>query len=451
MAIDRDEHLSTLRSLLDREDFDAAVKELSSLHPVDIADLFELLEEFEKKELFRRLPLEAASEVIAHLSEFSQEQIVADLSQRRLRQIVDRLDSDDAADLLASLPRETTEQVLARIDAKESQKMRRLLSYGDETAGGIMQAEFLAVPQDATISDAIQRVRSGKGLDHASTVFVVNPRKQVVGQLSLSSLILADAHEPVSRIMDTDLNPIPVDMDQEEVARIFQKYDIILAPVVEADGTLVGCITVDDVVDIMQEEVSEDILRMGGTDKNELVYGDRVWKISRLRLPWLLTNLLGGLVTGYLLWLFKVALAEAIVLVTFVPVITGMGGNVGIQSSTITIRGLATGDVDFQRLGRTLFKELRVGLLMATACGLTLGVVAEVWHQNPALGITVGCAMAAAILVASFMGTVVPIIFKRLGIDPAVAAGPFVTTANDISGILIYLTVATAFLKYIVH
>jgi len=155
------------------------------------------------------------------------------------------------------------------------------------------------------------------------------------------------------------------------------------------------------------------------------------------------------LFTGYLLWLFKVTLADAIVLITFVPVITAMGGNVGIQSSTITVRGLATGDIDLHSLGRTIFKEVRVGLLMALACGLTIGIAAELWHHNPALGFTVGCAMAGAIVVASLMGTLVPIGFKQLGIDPAVASGPFVTTANDITGILIYLSISTAFLKYI--
>jgi magnesium transporter len=189
---------------------------------------------------------------------------------------------------------------------------------------------------------------------------------------------------------------------------------------------------------------------MAGTHEDELVYGDKIWKISRLRLPWLITNLFGGLLTGYLLWMFKVALHDAIVLITFVPVITGMGGNVGIQSSTITVRGLATGGVDLHRLGRTIFKEVRVGLLMALACGFTLGAVAEIWHHNTALGFAVGSAMAGAIVVASLMGTLIPIIFKRFGVDPAVASGPFVTTANDITGILIYLSISTLFLKYIV-
>lgn len=436
---------------MNRNKLDDALQILADLHPADIADLLEALQESEKIDIFKRLNTVTASEVMAHLSEFSRDQILPDLSPRRLGEIVDELDSDDAADLLTGVPEEVVEKVLARIEAEDSEHLRRLLVHGEETAGGIMQAELLAVPQEATVAEAIDRVRLlGENIDYLTNVFVIDSQSRVLGQLSLKRLILANPGDKVSQVMETNFKTIPVDMDQEDVARIFQKYDLLSAPVVEADGTLVGRITIDDIMDIIEEEVSEDILRMAGTHEDELAYGDKIWKISRLRLPWIITNLFGGLLTGYLLWMFKVALHDAIVLVTFVPVITGMGGNVGIQSSTITVRGLATGGVDLHRLGRTIFKEVRVGLLMALACGFTLGAVAEIWHHNPALGFAVGSAMAAAIVVASLMGTLVPIIFKRLGVDPAVASGPFVTTANDITGILIYLSISTLFLKYIV-
>ena len=450
MTKERSDTLSLLKADLNQNRLVEAVQLLADLHPADIADLFEALDQHEKKKLFRELDIDTASEVIAELSEFSQDQILADLPHQRLGEIVDELDSDDAADLLASVPKEVVEEVLASIDVEDSREVRRLLAYDEETAGGIMQAELLAVPQEATIADTIKDLREhGKELEGLANIFVINSRKQVVGQLSLRRLIISDPGDIVAEVMDTSVRPIPVEMDQEHVARIFQKYDIISAPVVESDGSLVGRITIDDIMDIVEEEISEDVLRMAGTHEDELNYGDQIWKISRYRLPWLITNLFGGLFTGYLLWLFKVTLADAIVLITFVPVITAMGGNVGIQSSTITVRGLATGDIDLHSLGRTIFKEVRVGLLMALACGLTIGIAAELWHHNPALGFTVGCAMAGAIVVASLMGTLVPIGFKQLGIDPAVASGPFVTTANDITGILIYLSISTAFLKYI--
>jgi magnesium transporter len=451
MITDRNELLAQLDDRLRHGDPAAAVQFIRDLHPADIAELLEGIDEPDKKGLFGQLDADTASEVIPYLSEFSRDQILADLSRRRLGEIVDDLDSDDAADLLASVPRETAEEILAAIDAKDSIRVRRLLTYGEKTAGGIMQMELVAVSEGATVADAIDQIRElGEHVEVLDDIFVIDSRNVLVGQLSLRDLIVASPTLVVSRVMDREVQPIPVNMDQEEVARIFQKYDLISAPVVEVDGSLVGRITIDDVVDIIEEEVSEDVLRMAGTHGDELVYGDQVWKISRLRLPWLITNLLGGLVTGYLLWLFKVTLADAIVLITFVPVITAMGGNVGIQSATITVRGLATGDINGRTLGRTLFKEIRVGLIMALACGVTVGIAAEIWHRNPALGLTVGCAMGTAIVVASLMGTVVPFVFKRLGIDPAVSSGPFVTTANDITGILIYLSISTLFLKYLV-
>jgi magnesium transporter len=448
----RSDILTRLKADLSQDRLLEATQMLADLHPADIADLFETLDEHEKKKLFQQLDIDTASEVIAELSEFSRDQILADLSHQRLGKIVDELDSDDAADLLSSVPQEIAEEVLASIDAEDSQEVRRLLAYDEETGGGIMQAELLAVPQEATIADTIERVRQlGESLEDLANIFVVNSKNQPVGQLSLQRLILADPHELTSEIMDHSFHPIPVDMDQEDVARMFQKYDIISAPVVESDGTLVGRITIDDILDIVEEEISEDVLRMAGTHEDELVYGDQIWKISRFRLPWLLITLIGGLLTGYLLWLFKLALADAIVLVTFVPVIMALGGSVAIQSTTITVRGLATGAIDLQRLGRTVYKETRVGLLMALACGLIVGIAADLWHHNPALGLAVGFSMAMVILVASFMGTLIPVIFQRLGIDPAVSSGPFVTITNDISGIVIYLSISTALLKYIVR
>jgi magnesium transporter len=439
-----------LQANLSQNRLSEAAQLLANLHPADIADLFEALDEHEKKKLFQELDTDTASDVIAELSEFSQDQILADLSYQRLGEIVDELDSDDAADLLASVPEKVAEEVLASIDVEDSREVRRLLAYDEETAGGIMQAELLAVAQEATIADTIKHVREyGKELEGLANIFVINSDQQVVGQLSLRRLILSETGDTVSQVMDTTVRTIPVSMDQEDVAKMFQKYDIISAPVIESDGSLVGRITIDDVIDIIEDEISEDVLRMAGTHEDELVYGDQIWKISRFRLPWLLITLVGGLLTGYLLWLFKVALADAIVLVTFVPVIMALGGSVAIQSTTITVRGLATGAIDLQRIGRTVYKETRVGLVMALACGLTLGIAAEIWHRNPVLGLTVGISMAGVIMVASLMGTLIPVAFQRLGIDPAVSSGPFVTIANDISGIVIYLSISSAFLKYI--
>jgi len=238
-------------------------------------------------------------------------------------------------------------------------------------------------------------------------------------------------------------------MDQEEVAELVAKYNILAIPVVDEHGKLMGLITVDDVIDVMRDEATEDLLRMAGTSEEELLYGNKSFHIARLRLPWLLTTLFGGVITGSLMWYFKATLEQALMLISFIPVITGMGGNVGGQTSTIMVRGFATGRIDFSVLKQVFFKELRVGLIMGTVCGLVIAAVALVWHQNLYLGLVVGLAMAIAISVAACMGVLVSSFFKKIGIDPAIASSPFVQTVNDITGILIYFTTATLFLAHL--
>jgi len=249
--------------------------------------------------------------------------------------------------------------------------------------------------------------------------------------------------------MTTDVFNVRTDMDQEEVARVVEKYNILAVPVVDDNNRLKGIITVDDVIDVIRQEATEDIYKMAGASEEELLYGNKSFKIARLRLPWLLINLFGGVITGYLMWLFKLTLKEIIALISFIPVITGMGGNVGGQSATIMVRGFATGRIDFSTLRQVFFKEVRVGLIMGSVCGLTVGVVAWGWHGNPYLGMVVGLAMVIAMAVASTMGVIAPAAFKKLGIDPAIASTPFVQTANDITGILIYFGMATIFLSYL--
>ena len=250
--------------------------------------------------------------------------------------------------------------------------------------------------------------------------------------------------------MSTNVMRVRTDMDQEEVADLVAKYNILAIPVVDDQGKLLGLITVDDVIDVMRDEATEDILRMAGTTEEEMLLGYNSLRIARLRLPWLLTTLVGGVVTGSLMWYFKATLQQAIMLISFIPVITGMGGNVGSQTSTILVRGFATGRVDFSMLRRIFLKELRVGLIMGIVCGLTIATVATVWHHNPYFGIVVGVAMVNAITLAACMGVVVTAFFKKVGIDPAIASSPIVQTVNDITGILIYFSTATLFLPYLI-
>jgi magnesium transporter len=247
------------------------------------------------------------------------------------------------------------------------------------------------------------------------------------------------------------MNPQPIsvtiDVDQEEVANIFQKYDFISLPVVDHSTCLVGQILVDDIIDVFEEEASEDILKMAGTTEEELVYGSKIFRISRARLPWLLTNLFGGILTGYFLWLFRVTVQDVLALITFIPVITAMGGNVGIQTSTIMVRGIAVRKVLPENMFDVLLKEIKIGAIIGLVCGVVAGVVANFWHHKPLLGVVVGMAMFFAITVAAITGALAPVFFQKVRVDPALASGPIVATVVDIAGIIIYMLIATMFLK----
>jgi magnesium transporter len=353
--------------------------------------------------------------------------------------------------LIGELPQEQAQQILSHIDKEDSEEVQELLKYDKETAGGIMQLELVAVPQGVTVREAIEQIRSSAGeVEDLHNVFIVDDGRTLIGVLPLRKLILASPENHIEVIMDAATIKVTPEVDQEEVAEVFRKYDIVSLPVVDKAGMLLGRIMVDDVVDVIEQEDSEDIMKMAGIPEEDLVYGSSILAISRARLPWLLTNLFGGLLTGYLMWLFRIALHEVLALVTFIPVITAMGGNIGIQSSSIMIRGFAIGRVDFNNLRRFLFKEIRIGCLMGIACGVVAGCAAVLWHKDPFLGPIVALAMIIAITTAASMGTLIPAFFKKVKIDPAIAAGPFVTTANDIVGIVIYLGIATLFLKFLV-
>ena len=444
------DHLEQLDQLIEQgREFDI-IKLISTFHPADIAELIDALEEEKKKKLFGLLQVETASDVIMEIDEISRELIVEDISQDKLTQIVDDMESDDATDLISELPQEQAQRILSDIDKEDSEEVQELLQYGEETAGGIMQLELVAVPRSVTVRDAIEQIRShAHEVEDLHNVFILDEGEKLVGVLPLRKLILASPDSLIEPIMDAATINVTPDVDQEEVAEIFRKYDIVSLPVVDHVGKLLGRIMVDDVVDVIEQEDSEDIMKMAGIPEEDLVYGSRIFAISRARLPWLITNLFGGLLTGYLMWLFRVALHEALALVTFIPVITAMGGNIGIQSSSIMIRGFAIGRVDFNNLRRFLFNEIRIGLIMGIACGTLAGCAAVFWHKDPFLGPIVALAMVTGITVAAAMGTLIPAFFKKIQIDPAIASGPFVTTANDIVGIVIYLGIATFFLKYL--
>ena len=422
---------------------------LHTFHPADVASILSHMDNEEVEYLFDLLEPEVASEVLREMDEDAREHLLKRLDPERLSEVVGRMESDDAVDVISELPRERAEEVLREMAPEASEEVRELLQHPEDTAGRLMALEVVAVRQDDTVDQAIAAIR--KAVDEMGEfyyVYVVDDAGRLVGVLPLARLLVSRSDRKVSEIMNQDVVSVPEDMDQEEVAQVFRRYDLVAVPVVDREDRLIGRITVDDVMEVLEEETSEDIGRMAGT--GETIREEIAWKIAGARFPWILTSLVSGLISGSIIGAFQGTIGRFLPLTVFIPIITAMGGNIGLQAASITVRGLALGKIDTFELWRRALREARVGVIMGVFCGGTLGLVAAIWHKNPAFGLVVGVAMWGAILVAATMGTVVPILFRKVQVDPAIAAGPFITMSNDITGLAIYLGIATAMLKWLV-
>ncbi|MEZ4599954.1 MAG: magnesium transporter [Syntrophotaleaceae bacterium] len=442
--------LDTVRKLIRRGAYPNLNKVIDKSHPADIAELFTHLSPKEQQILFNLIDdTETAASVLSELDYSTGAHLLEQISHETITEVLQEMPYDDAVEIIRNMPEEIAEEILSTMQDEHSDEIEQLLQYDEDTAGGIMSTEIFSLRENTTVQQAIEALQKASDVEMVFYVYVTDPRNHLVGVLSLRQLLTVPQSTRLKDIMTTEVISVSTDKDQEEVAHLVAKYNLLAIPVVDQWNKLMGIITVDDVIDVLREEATEDIYKMAGASEEELLYGFKSIKVARLRLPWLITNLFGGIITGYLMWLFKATLEQVIALISFIPVITGMGGNVGGQSATIVVRGFATGHIDYSTLRQVFFKELRVGVLMGGVCGLTVGLVAVIWHHNPYLGLVVGLAMVCAMTVAATMGALVPAFFKKVGIDPAIATSPFVQTANDITGILIYFGTATLFLQHL--
>jgi magnesium transporter len=442
--------LTSVQRLLRRGAITNLAKMLGRMHPADIAKvILHLSSPKEKREVFELVRGESKrGQVLSELDGDSITQVLADLLPSDVAWLLKDLGPDDVAYILGVLPEDRAKDILALMKTEHSTEVADILKYPKDTAGGIMTTEFFALSEDATAQDAIRRLQQATDAEMVFYIYVTDKDDHLVGVLSLRQLLTVPPSTPLKNIAARDVISVTVDMDQEEVARQVASYNLLAIPVVDKEGTLVGIITVDDVVDVIREEATEDMLKMAGAIEEETVTKSSSLAAAKVRLPWLFTNLVGSLLSGAILWEFRYTIQEVVAIVSFIPVIAAMGGNVGLQSSTLIIRGLATGLVELSDVWTVFFREVRIGLLMGVACGMIVTAVGWIWHQG-FLGVVVGVSLLMAFLVSTSMATFMPIVLKRMGIDPAVAAGPFVTTANDITGITIYLTLATIFMEYL--
>lgn len=442
------EILSSIRELIEKKNQGALLNLLIDLHPADIADLLTDLKKDERKYLFPLLPTEKASAVLTELDPPIVDQILEDVSEQRLSTLVDKMDSDDAADIISELPDEVAQSVLEQIPDEISEDVKELLLYEEDTAGGIMALEFVSVKNKSTVNQTIKAIRRvRKKMKTVHTIWVTNDDEKLLGSVSLTDLVLAKGKTLISKIINKDIKYVYTDMDQEEVAIFFRKYDLVTLPVVNSSHQLVGQITIDDIIDVVEEEASEDISLFAGASDEEL-QEDSFLKISWVRLPWLMVAFVGQLIAAFIIQQFEGTLVQIIALTFFMPVIMAMGGNSGIQSSIIVIRGLATGEISVESTWRRFFREFRVSLFIGFIFGVIMLLVVGLWLGNYMMGLIIGFALNLVILQATLFGGLIPFLLKRADIDPALASGPFITTFNDILGLLIYLVLITASIPY---
>ena len=426
---------------------------LADVHPADLAELLDQLDEPRvRQRVFRLLPPEAASAVLSLVSPAVRDELVTNLSDRELAELVEELDTDDAADLIETLPEERTPTVLAEMPSELAEEIGDLLDHPPDTAGGIMQTEYVSVPQYATVEQAIGLIRRAQDdVPEVHDVFVMNVERHVTGILPLSNLVLARPDESVANIMERPVISVSVEMPQDEVARVLQKYDLVTVPVVDEKGRLVGRVTIDDVVDVIEEEASKDIYAIAGVNEGESIdlEHDSVLKRVGERFSWVLITVVLGLVVALVISkVFVTTFEKMALLAAFLPVIIATAGAVGLQSSTLVVRAIALGTLSFQHILSVIAHEAATGLVLGVSCGLITAVASYLINMGTPdilkLAFAVLIGMVISVTTAACVGTVQPIIFYRLKRDPAVAAGPLVTAFNDLLGTTLYLVVATA-------
>lgn len=440
---------SQLELLLERGNLEGAKALLVPVQPVDIAEAIEDLPESMQVIAFRLLSKAEAIEVYEYLDSSVQQSLIQEFKRQEVLDVVDKMSPDDRVKLFDELPAKIVRQLLAQLSPGERQATALLLGYEDDTAGRIMTPEYISLKESLTVDETLIRIRN---LANASEIiyylYVTDASRHLTGIVSLRELVLSAPETTLAEIMTRDVVSVDTDTDQEEVAKVIQRYDILAVPVVDRENRLVGVVTVDDVIDILEREATEDIYALGGvqSDKDNYFQTNLI-TVARRRVVWLFVLLLTNSVTSTIINSYQDLLEQAVTLVAFIPLLTGTGGNVGAQSSTVVIRGLNTEEINDMGAGKVVFREALAGILL----GVILGTMATIWAflflgKSIAIAFCVGISLVAISLLASVAGSALPFLFRSFGLDPALMSAPFITTAVDVLGVLIYFNIAKAVL-----
>ena len=445
--------ISTVVRLIQRRAFPNLRNIIAKTHSADIARWFPRLRFEEKSSLFTILIEEKRmGEVLCELNAADINAFVEETEPATVANVLHTIPADDVTQILSEIPEEKKEELLNLIEGTTSENVERLLEYEEKTAGAIMSPNYFALPQETTAAEATEMIRDLTEIDIPPItfyVYVVDQEDKLKGVLSLRQLVQTKPDTPLKDLMTSHLYTVHTDMTQETVARAVARYNLLAIPVINSIGHLVGVVTIDDIVDVIREENTEDMLKMAGTGDLDIT-SRSIFRNTRARLPWLLASFAGGLLAVYVIGIFEAQLEKIAALAAFIPVIMGMGGNIGTQSSTIIVRSIAIGEVGIKDTWRVLWREFSTGALLGTTYGVLLGGFAYLFPQFREfawkLPLVVALAIFVNMIIAATVGTIIPMFFKRVNIDPAVATGPFVTTAIDVIGISTYFLFASLFL-----
>ncbi len=442
--------LDTLRRLHRRGGLGHCLKVIKKTHPADLAWVFRSLSSGERADLFQLIAqVDFVGDFLSELDEAIMLDMVVGLSPKFLANIVTKMAPDDAADLLEAIPDETAKDIRAHMETEDRQEVEELLKYDPETAGGIMSPDFMYLDEDLSVEEAIEKVQKrSEEKEMVFYLYITHGDGQLSGVMSLRDLLLHPPHRQLKNIMNSTVITVTTDTDQEEVAHVASQYNLLAVPVVDASFQLVGIVTVDDIIDVIREEATEDFLQMAGAGKDREILLKSTLESAFIRAPWLFASLLGGVCAMVIITSFETELKQVLALASFIPVVIGMGGNIATQSSTIIVRGIATGRINLQEFIKVIFKEFQVGLILGLVYGLLLGTLGWLGYSEPSrLGLVVGLSVFFVMIMSATVGTLVPLVLKRFNVDAAVATGPFVTTSIDILGVYMFFMVAKLLLQ----
>ncbi|MGQ2902721.1 MAG: magnesium transporter [Neoaquamicrobium sediminum] len=417
-------------------------EDVGALHQSEVGDLLEALMPEQRRALVELMGADFDFTALTEVDDAIRLDIVDNMPNEQIAQAMQELDSDDAVYILEDLDQEDQDEILAQLPFTERIRLRRALDYPEETAGRRMQTEFVAVPPFWTVGQTIDYMREDKNLPESfSQIFVIDPTFRLLGAVDLDRILRTQRVVKVEEVMHETRHAIPATMDQEEAAQVFEQYDLLSAAVVDENERLVGVLTIDDVVDVIQEEAEEDLMRLGGVGDEEL--SDRILATSRSRVPWLLINLVTAFLAASVIGLFDATIQQIVALAILMPIVAGMGGNAGSQTMTVTVRALATRDLDIYNAGRIIRREMGVGFINGIIFAVLVGGVAGFWFDDVNIGGIIAAAMIINLFVAALAGILIPLLLDRVGADPAVSSAVFVTAVTDVVGFFAFLGLAT--------